>query len=83
MFKRGFVQTTHMQTCFPEKFFLGLSIKRRAKHASVKSIGRHDNKVKLSPASSNTFEKSRRSNDKPTPRIKQNSIWKHLHTIIC
>ena len=47
------------------------------------SISGSEIKVKLSSASSITFERSSRSNVQRAPRIEQNSIWKHLQTTIC
>ena len=55
-------------------------------HASLrKAFGywRNENKVKLSSASSIAFERSSCWNDHRAPKIKQNSIWKHLRTTIC
>ena len=41
------------------------------------AISRIENKVKLSSASSNAFERSSRSDNKRETRVEQNLIWKH------
>ena len=55
-------------------------------HASLRkalAIGGMENKVKLSSTSSIASERSSHSNNQRAPKIKQNSIWKHLRTTIC
>ena len=47
------------------------------------AISGSENKFKLSSTSSIACERSSRSSDQCAPRIKQNSIWKHLWTTIC
>ena len=83
-------QTIHAQTCFPvhssilKLHILSITDTRQSILAlSLWATSRSENNVKLSSASSNTFERSSRSDDKQAPRIKQNSIWKHLQTTIC
>ena len=46
-------------------------------------ISRNENKGQLSSASSYAFERSSHSDGKRSPRIRQNSIWKHLMTTMC
>ena len=90
MLKRGSAQTTHVQTCFQNSCVgkpRGLSIKDVWQSMLVQTalaLSGSENKVKLIPTSSNTFEWSDCSDNKFTPRIEQNSIYKHLGmTIYC